>query len=446
MAGLGWVSWRGWLALAVFALQNGLSVLIIRWSKVKNPEPYSSQVAVLAQELVGKVPVCMVLYSIECGGVLAALRSIVDDLKQRPAEWVQLSVPALLYTIQNTCIFVGYGNVEPAIGQIVYQSKILWVALFSLLVLGKKLTSTQWLALFVLALGIVAVQGLDSSSSAKPATVVAETPAMHADKLVEHAAHASHATHASRTAHAHTVHGPHASHAHSKVSAENKLDAAATSHRMLAAAQPEQSAALGVGALVLAAVCTAFASVYFEKMLKSASKPSLWLRNIQLALYSSIIAIIGLLASPDPALKERGWMAGFNSFNTWFTVLWQSLGGLIVAVTIKYSDNILRGFAQGLALIIGAFGSYILFDFHLSVAFSVGCALVIAAIFLYGAGPPTPQELCEQMAGACGVGACGGARNTTEVAPSSSEQDAFVKDDDEQQQAPAPTAEKVERA
>ena len=31
----------------------------------------------------------------------------------------------------------------------------------------------------------------------------------------------------------------------------------------------------------LAAVCTAFASVYFEKMLKGASKPSLWLRNIQ---------------------------------------------------------------------------------------------------------------------------------------------------------------------
>ena len=53
--------------------------------------------------------------------------------------------------------------------------------------------------------------------------------------------------------------------------------------RLAAASAPvrAQSPLVGVGALVLAALCTAFASVYFEKMLKGASKPSLWLRNIQ---------------------------------------------------------------------------------------------------------------------------------------------------------------------
>lgn len=131
-----------------------------------------------------------------------------------------------------------------------------------------------------------------------------------------------------------------------------------------------------------------------SKTTTSSSSPSLWLRNIQLALYSSAIAIIGLLASPDPALQQRGWMAGFTP-STWFCVLWQALGGIIVAVTIKHADNILRGFANSLALIIGALGSYFLFDFHLSLSFSAGCSLVIAAIFLYGAGPSTPQELCE---------------------------------------------------
>ena len=101
MTTLGWVSWRGWLALAVFAVQNGLAVLIMRWSKVHG-EPYSSQVAVLMQEVAGKLPVSMVLYAIECGGALKAFRSMTDDLRERPREWLQLGIPALLYTIQNT--------------------------------------------------------------------------------------------------------------------------------------------------------------------------------------------------------------------------------------------------------------------------------------------------------------------------------------------------------
>ena len=35
-----------------------------------------------------------------------------------------------------------------------YQSKIIWTALFSVLILGKRLSPNQWLSLVVLALGI----------------------------------------------------------------------------------------------------------------------------------------------------------------------------------------------------------------------------------------------------------------------------------------------------
>ena len=40
-------------------------------------------------------------------------------------------------------------------------------------------------------------------------------------------------------------------------------------------------------------MCSAFASVYFEKLLKADRKPSLWLRNIQLAVYGSVVAMVG---------------------------------------------------------------------------------------------------------------------------------------------------------
>ena len=165
------VSWKGWLALATFALQNGLAILLMRYSKLHD-KPYSSQVAVLLQEGAMKLPISMGMYSWECGGALSACRNIAEDLRLRPVEWLQLSVPALLYTVQNTMLYVGFANVEAAVGQVTYQSKILWTALFSVLIVGKRLSPNQWLALVVLALGIAAAscgQAQAPSSAGAPA-------------------------------------------------------------------------------------------------------------------------------------------------------------------------------------------------------------------------------------------------------------------------------------
>ena len=72
MSVLGHVSPLGWLALVIFAIQNGFAVLIMRWSKVMAPEPYSSQVAVLMQEVAVKLPISAGFYAFECGGALRA--------------------------------------------------------------------------------------------------------------------------------------------------------------------------------------------------------------------------------------------------------------------------------------------------------------------------------------------------------------------------------------
>ena len=128
--------------------------------------------ASLPQEVAIKLPISILFFSLECGGVLTAMRAIAVDLRERPVEWAQLAVPAMLYTLQNTMLYVGFANVEAAVGQVTYQSKILWTALFSVIILQKKLTLNQWFALTVLALGVVAVQGVDSgsgSSATKPA-------------------------------------------------------------------------------------------------------------------------------------------------------------------------------------------------------------------------------------------------------------------------------------
>lgn len=69
----------------------------------------------------------------------------------------------------------------------------------------------------------------------------------------------------------------------------------------------------------------------------------------------------------------------------------QALGGLVIAVVIKYADNILKGFATSLSIILSTLISYFLLeDFNPTSMFFLGAMLVIAATFLYGyKGKPT---------------------------------------------------------
>jgi len=345
------VSFTGWVALATFVAQNTAAALLMRYAKTRM-EPYNSAVAVLLQEVALKLPISVVLFAVECGGFGQMVQKIRRDFSERPQEWAQLSVPALLYLVTNISVYVGYDNLEAALGMVMYQSKIVFTAIFSVTLLNKKISVNQWCAVFVLVLGVIAAQGLLFPQPAPEA-------------------------------HAHHGHG------HGKHGGGRSLAAAAEKNRVV-----------GMGAFLLAAVCTSFASVYFEKMIKSDSKPSLWLRNLQLAMYSGVIAVAGLLINDYDEIARQGPLHGFG-FWTWCAVLNNALGGLLVAVIIKYADNILRSFAQGLAIVSGAVGSYLLFDFQITAQFMLGVVLVIGAVFLYGAQASTPTELCEQLALSC---------------------------------------------
>lgn len=67
----------------------------------------------------------------------------------------------------------------------------------------------------------------------------------------------------------------------------------------------------------------------------------------------------------------------------WLIILLQAFSGLLVAVVVKYADNILKGFATSAAIVISCVVSMYLFDFQLSAQFVVGSTLVIVATFVY---------------------------------------------------------------
>ncbi|CAL8396097.1 unnamed protein product [Boreogadus saida] len=140
---------------------------------------------------------------------------------------------------------------------------------------------------------------------------------------------------------------------------------------------------VGVAAVLVACCSSGFAGVYFERILKE-SKQSVWVRNIQLGLFGLVFGLFGMLAYDGERVSESGMFQGYNGI-TWTVVALQALGGLVIAAVIKYADNILKGFATSLSIILSTLISYFLLqDFDPTSVFFMGALLVIAATFLYG--------------------------------------------------------------
>lgn len=158
-----------------------------------------------------------------------------------------------------------------------------------------------------------------------------------------------------------------------------------------ASAGPEQSKFIGFMAALTACMLSGFAGVYFEKILKG-SDVSVWMRNVQLALLSVPLGLVTAYVKDGDKIGVSGFLHGYDNF-VWFTVAQNALGGLLVAVVVKYADNILKGFACSLAIIITCVASVFIFDFSLSLQFCSGAGLVMASIFLYGYQPPANKAV-----------------------------------------------------
>ena len=76
----------------------------------------------------------------------------------RPLCRRRLRARLLLYLLQNNIIFFALSRIDAPTFQVLYQSKIVLTALLSVLMLGRRLSARQWLALLLLTVAVVAVE------------------------------------------------------------------------------------------------------------------------------------------------------------------------------------------------------------------------------------------------------------------------------------------------
>lgn len=306
-------------ALALLVVQNAAVALVTSSSRTASGPKYYATTAVVSIEVI-KLAICHIVIffndGFNCNKFLRTLYANFDMY-----EIMLVSVPAFVYTVQNNLLFIALEHLDPTTFQLCYQGKILTTAVFSVALLRKILSGTQWIALVMLTIGVALTQ-------------LSKTQEIHPDDT-------------------------------------------------------KSTAKVFTGFMtVMIAIClSGFAGVYFEKILKK-STSNLWLRNIQLGMTATVLSVGAVYVSGDiEGVRTHGFFYGYTTI-VWAAVLLQAAGGLLVAVVVKYADNILKGFAASFAMVITFTVSMIFHGFFPNENFYIGAVLINLSIYLYSTYPP----------------------------------------------------------
>ena len=232
-----------------------------------------------------------------------------------------MSIPALLYYCQNYTVYAALMFISAPVFQVTYQSKLVTMAMLSVCLLDRQYSVQQWLCILVLSIGvaIVAVAG-------------------------------------------------------------NEADTQQTEGSLWFSYSPE--AVLGLSLVGIACLCSSLAGVYFEKVLKNlATKEpvSMWMRNIQLSIFSMIMALLQGLGSKS----NKPFFHGFTTW-VWVQMFLLGVGGLLVAAVMKYTSTVTKGLATGISVVVSSVASNLIWGAPSpTFSFALGASLIVGGAYVF---------------------------------------------------------------
>ncbi|CAB9527935.1 UDP-galactose translocator [Seminavis robusta] len=401
--------------LVLLVIQGSSAVLVGRYTRSSVPEEdlYDIGHLVLVIECF-KFVLSLIAEFLSTNGNLR--ESIEEHIWKRPVDSLKVLVPAVLYVLQNGLIYIALSNLPAPVFISLQQGKLICTAIVSVTMLRRTYSVKQWCCLFVLAVG-VAIVAVNEKKGVVQQSITEE----HIDETTE-------------------------------------VD--------ITQSEPMQFFLVGILAVSGASFTSAFAGVYFEKVLapeKAAPKsstprravsitpqrngttssprrafsnssqkngttspvrnstlqpetaakanPGLWIRNLQLAFFSILFCLLREIwsevskrvnekyhAQDDDTIywysapnavdeEKRPYLHGFT-FWVWVLVLLQAGGGLLVAAVMKYADNVLKGLAMGIGVVVASVVSTVLFKVHLSSQFVLGAFIICGSVYLFSNDPP----------------------------------------------------------
>jgi len=376
-----------WL-LVLLVVQGSSAILAGRYTRSSVPEDelYEISHLVFIIECV-KFFASLVAEYISTNGRLK--ESLQEHIFHNPFDSCKVLVPAILYVIQNCLVYIALSNLTAPVFVSLQQGKLIATALVSVAMLNRSYSTKQWVCLFVLAMGVSIVALDEQEEQHQQLQFIA-----------------------------------------------SQDEAEVVLQEEQAAQEVQQLLLVGVLAVTGACLSSAFAGVYFEKVLApekvnidnasykkvrnveaqsttvtatatitttttdKPSQPSLWIRNLQLAFFSIIFVFLqglcnkkavfkmsqmnssGDKSSMELSMGERPYFHGFTKY-VWLLVVLQAGGGLLVAAVMKYADNVLKGLAMGIGMVVATMFSTLLFGVHLSSQLILGAGIILVSVYCF---------------------------------------------------------------
>lgn len=298
---------------------------------VDDDSRYYASTAVFISEVM-KLTFCS-LYAISEQGFVEPFKQVFQK------DWWKLAIPALLYTLQNNLQYVAVSNLDAVTFQVMHQLKILSTALFSVILLRRSLSKGQWAALVLLTFGVALIQ--------LPEYVFANIK----DLIFKNG----------------------------ETDFKRQVSETESPSNHIASSNPF----VGLMAILTASTISGLSGVYFEKVLKNSISVSIWVRNIQLSIFSLIPCLVfGVYLKDGHGISKNGFLYGYNMV-VWVSVTLQAMGGIVVSLSVKYADNIAKNFATSISIILSFLISVLFFGFAVSINFVFGVLAVLTATYIF---------------------------------------------------------------
>ncbi|CAJ0602692.1 unnamed protein product [Cylicocyclus nassatus] len=144
---------------------------------------------------------------------------------------------------------------------------------------------------------------------------------------------------------------------------------------------------LGILATIGMCWTSAFAGVYFEKMLKGGNS-NMFVQNLRLSIMTLLFASCTMWTSDGTKIMEKGLFQGWTRL-VWTMVILSALGGIVVSAVMKYADNIKKTYCQTLSIGLTAMISVLIGERLLTVNLVTGVTIVMVSLAAYAFYPPT---------------------------------------------------------
>lgn len=340
-------NWFSVAVLLLLCIQNAGHALMTRYSRGILKENYDSTEVVICSEIT-KLIISTILFLNETdlkdisnnsnnnsnNTTIQNNKSCTKKLFALIFSSMNILVLVVIYAINNLLIYFALGRIDTATFTVIAQLKILTTAIFSVVILGKTIDSTRWRALILLVIACILVASPRYDCEEQRRILGIEDSELGNDKVYHF-----------------------------------------------------RETTIGLGAVVLMTIITGFAAVYFESILKSKqsyASLSIWARNVQLAFFSCVLlfAYLGLnrmqTLDDEPYVPFKGW-----TINTVLILLFQSGGGILVALALKYTDAVLKVLATSGAIVLSSLLDSFFFKTTLGNGTILGAMSAIIAIFNY---------------------------------------------------------------